>query len=214
MPHDARSLLRHTDGTYTGGSFFPSGPGARSRGPKPPHGIPDYTFPMASQKVDENSTAISVTNSAAETTIATLAVPALTIRSEGATRLSAAGTVSNSLVAAGTVTFRLKASVTGSTSTVLATSGIVCSTSTSSRKWALDEIMFGNDTNVQTHWGGLDVSAASAGTLPPSTFSSVGYSTSGLAETEIITLRLTAQMSAASTGFSVVRESAVLEAIL
>lgn len=214
MPRDARSLMKQSDTTYRGGSFFPSGPGKRIRGPKPPHGIPDYTYPVASQKIDENSTAITVINSAAETTVATLVVPALTVRSQGATRLAASGTVTNTTDTGGGVTFKVVASVTGSTATVLATTAVSCSTSANARKWTLDEIMFGNDTNVQTHWGHFDLSAASTGTLPPSTFSGVGSSDGALDETEQITLKVTAQMSVGSTGFSVVRESAILEAIL
>jgi len=169
---------------------------------------------MASQKIDGNSTAIEVINSASETVVATLTVPALTIRSEGMTRLSAAGTVTNTTDTGGTVTFRVKASVVGSTSTVLATTAVACSTSGDPRKWVLEEWMFGNDTNTQTHWGQFDLSAASTGTLPPSTFSGNGYSTSGLDETVAITLDITAQMSVGSTGFSLTRESAVLEAVL
>lgn len=213
MAYQARSLMKHSDRTYRGGSFFPSGPGKRIRGPKPPHGIPDYTYPMASQKVDENSTALTVTNSASETTVATLTVPALTIRNQGATRLSAMGTVTNSTDTGGAVTFRLKAS-DGTSTTVLATTAVACSTSANQRTWTLDEIMLGNDSNVQTHWGEFDLSAASTGTLPPSTFTGVGSSTSGLDETAQITLTVTAQMSVGSTGFSVTRESAILEAVI
>ena len=209
----ARSLMRHRDALHRG-SFFPSGPGTTLPGPKPPHGSPPYTYPMASQKIDGNSTAIEVINSASETTVASVTVPALTIRSQGMTRLSAAGTVTNTTDTGGGVTFRVKAAVTGSTSTVLATTAVACSTSGESRKWVLEEWMFGNDANTQTHWGQFDLSAASTGTLPPSTFSGNGYSTGGLDETVEITLSVTAQMSVGSTGFSVVRESAVLEAVL
>lgn len=209
----ARSLIDITDRVRMGGTF-PSGPGSVSRGPRPPHGLPDYTYPVASQLIDTNSTAVTVVNSAAETAVASLAVPALTIRSQGATRLNAVGTITNTTDTGGAVTFRVKASVTGSTSTVMETTAVACSTSGDARKWALQEIMFGDDTNTQDHWAAMDISAASTGTLPASTYSSVGFSTGSLAETEIITLTVTAQMSAASTGFEVVRESAILEAIL
>jgi hypothetical protein len=168
---------------------------------------------MATRTIDTNSTDVDITNSASEATVLDVSVPALAIRSKGATRLMASGTIYNKSVAAGTVTFRVKAADGSGTSTVLETSGVVCSTSTEFRKWNLETYMFGNAENIQTHWGAIDVSAASAVTLPASTYSSVGYSTSGLTETDMIDITVTAQLSSASTGFVFVRESAILEAV-
>lgn len=125
----------------------------------------------------------------------------------------ASGTIKNTAVAGGAVTFKVKAADTAGTSIVLATSAIVCSTDVDTRKWSLEAIMFGSATNVQSHWGILDVSVATAVTMPASTFSAVGQSGSSLDETDIINVTITAQLSAASTGFSVVRESAIFEAI-
>lgn len=209
----ARSLLRQSDRTFRGSSFITTGPGRVAPGITPPHGIPDYTFPMATRKIDSNSTAINVVNSSVETTIVDVSAPALTIRNEGGTRLMASGTITNTLVAGGTVTFKVKVADTSGTSVVLATSAIVCSTDVDTRKWALEAIMFGNATNLQTHWGVLDVSVATAVTMPASTFQSVGYSGSSLDETDPLNVTVTAQLSVASTGFNVVGESAIFEAI-
>ena len=168
---------------------------------------------MATRKIDSNSTSTEITNSSTEATVVDVETPALALRSDGATRLMVAGTILNSAAAAGTVTVKVKATDGTGTTTVLETSGIVCSTSTEFRKWNIETLMFGNAENIQTNWGYLDVSAASSVTLAPSTFSSVGYSTSGLVETDVINVTVTAQLSAASTGFSVVRESAIFEAV-
>ena len=209
----ARSLLKQSNRVYRGGSFIDSGPGRKRLGVKPPHGVPDWTFPLATRKIDSNSTDVDITSSTAETTVADVDAPALALRSEGGTRLMASGTIFKSAVAGGTVTFKVKVADGTGTSTVLETSGVVCSTSTEFRKWNLETIMFGNAENAQTHWGFIDVSAASSVSLPDSTFSSVGYSTSGLTETDVLNVTVTAQLSAASTGFVFVRESAIFEAV-
>ena len=206
----ARSLLRHTDRTYLGGSFFPSGPGTKIRGPKPPHGLPDWTFPMASQKIDSNSTTYTATNSSTEQTISSMTIPALTISNEGATRLTATGIIQNSTSAGGTVTFKVKLDAT----TVMETSGIVCSTDASPRKWAVEVMTLGNAPNVQTHWGTLGVSTPSTYVIADTSWAGAGSSTSGLSELSAITATVTAQMSAASTSFTVTRTAAVLEAVV
>lgn len=213
MTREARSLLRTSDRTFRGGSFIRSGDGRVTPGVDPPRGRPDYTFPMATRKIDHNSTALTVINSAAETTIIDVGAPALTIRSEGGTRLMASGTIDNTLVAGGTVTLRVKAADSATTTTVLATSAIVCSTDVDTRKWTLETIMFGNATNVQTHWGILDVSIATTASMPASTFSAVGQAGSALAETDTLNVTVTAELSSASTGFSIACESALFEAV-
>jgi hypothetical protein len=60
----------------------------------------------------------------------------------------------------------------------------------------------------------LDIGMAGAGaTLTPSTFSSVGFSTMGLDESEQWTIVVTAQMSVASTAFTTVGQGAILEGV-
>jgi hypothetical protein len=169
---------------------------------------------MANQKIDSNSTDVDITNSSTEAIIADVDAPPLTIRNEGATRFMATGTILNKAIAGGTIIFKVKAADTFGTTTVLATSAVVCSTDLELRKWDVEAVMFGNATNAQTHWGSLNVSVASSASLPPSTFLGNGYSTSGLAETDTINVTLTAQLSAASTGFNIIRESALFEAIV
>lgn len=213
MPRDARSLQRGADRTWRGGSFFNSGAGKTKRGPSPPHGDPDYHAPVSSRLIDSNSTAITVINSAAETVVVSVTAPALTIRNQGATRLMASGTILNTSAAAGTVTFRIKVDDGTSTSTVLATSAVSASTDNDERAWTLDAIMYANDINIQSHWGAVDVSAASANTLAASTYSSIGYSTSALQDIEPLNVNVTAELSAASTNYALVMEAAIFEAI-
>ena len=206
----ARSILRHTDRTYLGGSFFPSGPGTKIRGPKPPHGLPPWKYPVASQKIDSNSTTYTATDSSTENTISSMTIPALALQGEGATRLTATGVIQNSTTTGGTVTFKVKLDAT----TVMETSGIVCSTDASPRKWALEVMTLGNAPNVQTHWGTLGVSVPSTHVMADTSWAGAGSSTSGLSELSPITATVTAKMSAASTSFTVTRTGAVLEAIL
>ena len=210
---NARTLMRQSDIIRRGG-FIVTGAGHVGPGVSPPRGTPSYTVPMANQKIDSNSTDVDITNSTSETTIADVSAPALTVRNEGATRFLASGTILNKAIAGGTVIFKVKAADTLGTTTVLATSAVVCSTDTELRKWDIEAVMYGNATNVQTHWGSLNVSAASTATLSPSTFLGNGYSTSGLVETDIINVTMTAQLSGASTGFNITRESALFEAIV
>ena len=182
-----------------------------ARDPRAPNGgSPWYPNDVTVRKVDANSTAQTVTNSTSETTVASLTLPALTLSSTGAARLSATGTVSKNT--AGNVTFRVKVADQSSTATVLATSAIAVGSSTAAHAWLLEALMLGKQPGVSRAWGLLDISAAGAGaSLLPSTFSSVGFSTMGLDETEEWVVSVTAQMSAASTALSVTRQAALLE---
>jgi hypothetical protein len=187
--------------------------GGRVRTPRPPRGdIPWYADSVTVRKVDENSTATTVSNSNSETTIASLNLPALVLSSTGAARLSVTGTVDKAV--SGTVTFRVKAADDSITTTVLATSGVDPSTSASPHPWGMEVLFLGKQPNVNRSWGFMDVGVAKpGGTLAPSTYSSVGFSTMGLDETDEWTISITAQMSAASTAFSVTRQVAILEAL-
>ena len=187
--------------------------GRSVRDPKPPSGnIPWYSDNVTVRKVDENSTAQTVTNSNSETTVASLTLPALTLSSTGAARLSATGTVDKNTGGGETVTFRVKLADQTTTTTVLATSGVNVANSTGTHAWLLEALVLGKQPTVNRAWGLLDISIAGAGaSLLPSTFSSVGFSTLGLDETEEWTVTITAQMSAASTSFSVARQVAILE---
>lgn len=179
----------------------------------PGGGFPWYSDPVAVRKVDENSTATTVVNSNTETNVAIVDLPALTLASTGAARLSASGTISKASTG-GTVTFRIKVSDNTSTATVLATSGINVTGSGSPHAWAIEAWLLGKQPSVNRAWGVMDVATAGAGgTIKPSTFSGVGFSTMGLDETEEWTVRITAQMSVASTSFSVTRQVAILEGV-
>lgn len=207
-----RGLLRTSDDVRWPGSFR-SGPGRTARGVAPPHGDPIYTWPVASQKIDSNSTAVTLVNSTATTTLVDVDAPALTVRNKGATRLLATGTIVNTGVSTGRVTFDVVVDDSSSSSTVLATTAVLMSTDSNERKWLFEGLMYGRDTNEQAHWAGLDISAPTTGTMAPSTFTSVGYSTSALNDLLAFNVKLRATLTDASTTFSVVMESAVFEAI-
>jgi len=181
----------------------------------PPRGDPVFfVLPVASRRLDENSTTITAVNSTAETTVATLTMPALTIASTGAARFMAAGKITNTAVAGGTVTFRAKLDDgSGSPAVVMETSGIVCSTDNNPRRWALETYLAAKITNGQSVWGFLDVSAPSTRATAPSAYTGVTYSTAAETDSTPITITITAQLSAASTGFSVSREFALLEGV-
>ena len=206
----ARSLMRHTDRTWLGGSKFGSGPGTFLIGPKPPQGNPGYTFPMANQKIEVNSTAVTANDSSTENVLADVTIPALSMSNEGAVRLLAQGTITNTTDTGGTVTFKVKLDTT----TVMQTSGIACSTSASPRNWVMEVVTLGNASNVQTTWGTLGVSAASTQLMADTEYMGAGVSNSTLSELAAIDATITAQMSAGSTGFSVVQNSAILESII
>lgn len=162
--------------------------------------------------MDENSTATTISNSASQTTVASVDLPALSLSSTGAARLSATGTIDKNT--AGNVVFRIKAVASGSTDTVFATTGVIPANSASPHPWNMEVYFLGKQPNVNRAWGYMDVgSAATGGTLSPSTYSSVGFSTMGLDETVEWTINITAQMSVASTAFSVTRQVAILEAL-
>lgn len=189
-------------------------PGRPPKFPRPPRGRPEYyTDPVAVRTVDENSTAFTLSNSASETAVASLTLPANALDSTGGARLSAFGSIQNTTSAGGTVTLRVKWQDGSGTTTVAATSGIVCSTSTGGRAWELQLTSLGNATLVNTHWGYVDVSSPGTGTVRPSTYTGVANSTTALDETDQITVTVTAQLSAASSSFSLTRRSAVLEVL-
>jgi hypothetical protein len=180
---------------------------------RPPKGPPVYSAePMVVQVLDTNSTAITISNSPTETVIANVTIPALTLSSTGGVRLTAAGWVQNTAITGGTARWRVKID-DGTNQTVLATSSIDCSTSANLRRWQLEAIVMGKQPTYQRNWGFLNVSSPSTNTFSPLGTSVVGYSTSNRDETKQITMTITAQLSASSTGFSLAREAAFLEGL-
>lgn len=201
---------------YTIGSGGKAGGRLQGFLASPPSGGPFYTVPtMVVKRLDDSSSALSVTNTTTETTLATLTVPVNTLSSTGGVRLTCGGTIANSATTNGTVTFRVKLTdaTTAPTQTIFATSGLVCSTSTSPRRWTLETITLGKQPLVQHNWGVLHLSDPSAQTLSPLSETLVGYSTSSRDETDQISMTVTAQLSAASTGFTATRSAAFLEGI-
>jgi hypothetical protein len=168
---------------------------------------------MAVRLLDQSTAPTTVNNTTAETVLTSMTAPANTLSNGGGMRMSVAGTITNSTATGGTVVLRAKAAVSGSTTTILESSGIAVSTSTKGRTWAAEVVMFGQQPSVQHNWGGLVVSSPSTMTLPPSSFEAVGRSTGGLDETVQITMSMWAQMSTTSTGFTVTRQAALLEGL-
>jgi hypothetical protein len=162
--------------------------------------------------VDENSTAITVTDSTTETALATLTLPALTISSAGAARISAVGVINAN--STGSVIFKVIVSDDSLTATVLQTTGIQVASSANPHPWVLEGWFVGKQPNQNRAWGDLSVGKAAVGaSLAPSTYSSVGFSTMGLDETETWTVEVSAKMSSASTSYSVTGHVAILEGI-
>lgn len=167
---------------------------------------------MANQKVDENSTAVTVVNDSAQTTIATMTLPALMLASTGAARMTAVGHIDKNT--AGTVTIRVKLADSASTQTVLETTAFTVADSASEHAWAMETWFLGKQPNQNRSWGVFDVSVAGArGTLSPSTYSTLGWSTSSLDEGDQITVSITAQISVADPSLGVTRQVAILEAV-
>lgn len=205
--------LIHISNQDAAGGFGGRG---RVRLPRPPGGDdPWYSDPVTVRKVDANSTATTVTNTGTETTISSLTLPSLILATTGAARLTSYGTVGKNTGGAETVVFRLKvADQSGSTETVLSTTSVNLGTSTALHPWGLEVMFLGKQPSVNRVGGIMDIGTAGAGaSLLASTYSSVGFSTMGLDETDEWTVYLTAQMSAASTAFSVTRQFSVLEGV-
>ncbi len=167
---------------------------------------------MANQKVDENSTAVTVVNDSAETTIATMTLPALMLASTGAARMTAVGTFDKNV--AGTYTMRVKLADSASTATVLETTAFTPANSASEHAWAMETWFLGKQPNENRSWGVFDVSVAGTrGIMSPSTFSALGYSTSTLDEGDQLTVSITVQMSVADPSLGASRQVAILEAV-
>lgn len=184
------------------------GPGRR-----PPKGDPVYSAePVVVRLIDTNSTAVLINNASTEAVIVNMTIPALSLSSTGGVRLTASGFAINTAVASGKATFRVKMN-DGVSQTILASSGLDCSTGDNPRRWQVEVIVQGKQPGFQRNWGFLHLSAPSGNTLAPVGSQVVGYSTSTRDETNEITLTVTAQLSAASTGFRLAREAAFLEGI-
>lgn len=175
---------------------------------KPPHGdLLWFNESMSVRLIDETSGVTSYTSSTAATTIASLVAPANSLSNGGAVRFQAGGTVL--APSTGTLVLTLKGAVAGSTSTLLATTGITLSTSTSPRSWEVAGVLYGQQPGQQHALGAVRVSAPSTGTLAPTSYESVGRSTAGFDETLQYTMSLVSQVS--STEITVTRHVGLLE---
>lgn len=182
----------------------------------PPSGSPLFFLnDMSVRKVDEESLAVTVVNTAAETVLMSVVLPALTLTEQGGGRWSMAGAISNSAVAAGTVRFRAKVVISGTTTTFATSTAISCSTSNNARTWQMGGMILGSTIPTSLRvWSGLDVTNPSTSTVKTTQYSGRGEQalTVGNSSTAT-TIKVTAQMSAANANFSVVARSMTAEAL-
>lgn len=177
---------------------------------KPPHG--DWLWfneAMSVRLIDQTTGVLTYTSSTAATTVASLVAPANSLANGGAVRFQAGGTVLSTGYQS--LTFTLKGSVAGSTSTLLTTTGIPLSSSTSPRSWEVTGVVYGQQPSAQHTLGAVQVSTPSTGTLKPVSYESVGRSTAGLDESLQFTMSLVSQVS--STEVTVTRHVGLLEAM-
>lgn len=169
---------------------------------KPPHG--PLLFFLSSMAVRQAGTKVSTTtlsNSTAETTLASFTVPAMTHISQGGTRSIVVGTLTNATTGAVTVILRTKLTVGATTSTISQTSALSLSTSPSPRHWMAEVHTIGTTLSTQVRtWTGAVIANPSTRTIATNAFSLAGTNTITVPNTTAAgTLKFTAQLSLAST---------------
>ena len=182
---------------------------------KPPRGPQAWwSNDVSVRKYAEIVASSTMGNTTAETTIASMSVPALALTNKGGIRGWAAGTVSNA-TSTGTVTLRAKLVVGGTTTTIAETSGISISTSTTPRSWMTLITVLGTTSSTALRgWSMATVSAPSTLDTPPSTYQGFGYSMPIVANSSSAgTLNFTMQLSVASTGVVASGDVAALETL-
>lgn len=181
---------------------------------KPPSG-PALWFSndMSVRLYSELVASATVSNSTAESTLASFSIPALALTNQGGLRTHVSGDITAATTA--TVTLRAKLIISGTTMTVLATSALPLAASTTSRSWNVESVVLGTTNSTQLRsWSYADLSSPSTLTTPPTTFTGAGYATITAPNSSASgTLNITAQFSAASTGISASRHLGTLETL-
>ena len=170
---------------------------------------------MTVRKVNHLTTPTTVRNSSVENLLFELSVPAYGLQTFGGIRMTAAGTILNTSASTGRITLKVKLSTsTGTGGTIIAaTTTVPCTTSANSRYWLARSDILAPATSAQTGWSNIDISVPTAGTAGLSTASYVGLSTAALVETGVVYVKMTAELSTASTNFTLVGKSAWIEAV-
>lgn len=183
---------------------------------KPPRGSALFFIsPMAVRKADEIFSTITVANSTTQTTLGTLDVPSLTYSAQGASRAIVTGQIRNHVSAGATVVLRAKATVSGTTVTLFQSSALALSTSVNSRLWQAQIAIIGTTLSTQLRsWSDLQVSTPSTRQISPQAHDLNGYATISVPNsTAAVSLKFTAQLSAASTGLTASVAAGLLETI-
>lgn len=169
---------------------------------KPPHGsMVFFVSPMSVRKAGEKVSTTTLTNTTAETLLASFTVPALTHTNQGGTRSIVAGTLTNNSTSAVTVTLRTKLTIGASTTTISQSSALSLAGSSLSRHWMAEVQTIGTTFSTQLRtWSAAVVTNPSSRTITTNAFSLAGTNNIVVANTTAAaTLKFTAQLSAAST---------------
>lgn len=169
---------------------------------KPPRGsMVFFVSPMSVRKAGEKFSTTTLTNSTAETLLASFAIPALTHSNQGGTRSTVIGTMTNASTSAVTVTLRTKLTVGASTVTISQSSALSLTGSALSRHWGAQVQTIGTTFSTQLRtWTSAVITAPSSRTIATDAFSLTGSNTITVPNsTATATIKFTAQLSAAST---------------
>ncbi len=153
---------------------------------------------------------VTVTNTTTETTLMSMSIPAGAFTQGRAVNTVTGGTFTHT-GSTGALTLRLK--VGGST--VLVTDPIVPSTSVNGRGWRIDTSHVAVSTASQQTVAAFTMSDASTGLWHSGTSGhrGAGFGVSTAASTAAIPVVLSAQFSVASTGWSIVKNMAMMQQI-
>lgn len=170
---------------------------------------------MPSRKVNQLTTPTTVRNSSVENLLFELPAPSYALGLNGALRMEAAGTILNTSASTGRVTLKVKLSTsTGTGGTVIGeTSTLLVSTSNNDRHWTAQANILEPSTGDQYNWSRIDVSSPTTRTAGLSTAAYVGWSTAAVDESVPIYVKMTAELSTASTNFTLIGGAAWIEAV-
>lgn len=172
---------------------------------KPPHGSAVFFItPMAVRKADEITVTTTVANSTTQTILGTLDIPAMSFVSQGGAAGVVTGTIRNHVSAGATIVLRATLTIGGSTTTIMESSAIALSTSVNSRHWQLGVAVIGTtqSTALRT-WGEAFITNPTTRSLAPVASNLASQRTMTVANTTTAaTLKITAALSAASTGLT------------
>lgn len=183
---------------------------------KPPRGsMVFFVSPMSVRKAGEKVSTTTLTNSTAETLLASFTVPALTHVNQGGTRTLVTGALTNNSTSAVTVTLRTKLTVGASTSTIFQTSALSLAGSTLPRTWMAEVQTIGTTFSTQIRtWSAAVITNPSSRTITTNALSLAGTNNITVANTTAAaTLKFTAQLSAASTAHSATASAGWIETI-